>query len=207
MLPADLGWAPGIGDPTVGGWVTVAAYFATAWLCLRAARCVAARNRRLGLQRRSLVVLWTVMVVVFVALGINKQLDLQSLVTAVGRLMARQEGWYEQRRLVQALFVAAIGCAGLAFLGWLLIQARDHGHAPRIALVGAVVLGCFVMIRALSFYVVDELIGFRVFDLRMNWILELGGISIVAAGAWLQSRAETETRGTAEAVPPPVGTR
>src|SRR5882672_1117833 len=31
-------WSPGIGDPTVMGWLTVAAYFAASWLCVRAFR-------------------------------------------------------------------------------------------------------------------------------------------------------------------------
>ena len=32
----EIRWSPGIGDPTVMGWLTVVAYLAAAWLCLRA---------------------------------------------------------------------------------------------------------------------------------------------------------------------------
>ena len=35
---ADGRWVAGIGDPSVMGWVTVAVYFATAFLCFRASR-------------------------------------------------------------------------------------------------------------------------------------------------------------------------
>ena len=35
---ADGRWVPGIGDPSLMGWLTVVAYFVTAFLCYRASR-------------------------------------------------------------------------------------------------------------------------------------------------------------------------
>ncbi|HEY8942673.1 MAG TPA: hypothetical protein VIM73_00370, partial [Polyangiaceae bacterium] len=86
-------WSPGIGDPTVTGWVTVVAYLATAVSCtllaLRIPRVAGPLNR----ER----LLWGLLAAAFFALGLNKQLDLQSAVTEIGRIVAAKQGWYEQR--------------------------------------------------------------------------------------------------------------
>ena len=52
---------------------------------------------------------------------------------------------------------------------------------PMVA--GTVFLICFVAIRAASFHHIDRFIGIRLAGMRMNWILELGGIGLVAYGA------------------------
>lgn len=46
----------------------------------------------------------------------------------------------------------------------------------------------FVAVRAMSFHHVDVLIGTRVPNVRVNWILEIGGIAMVIAGAVLGLR-------------------
>ena len=71
-------WAPGIGDPTVVGWVTVVVYAAVAFLCL------SARNNVAMHEGRRVRTLWLGLGILLVILGINKQLDLQSLFTQVG---------------------------------------------------------------------------------------------------------------------------
>jgi hypothetical protein len=66
-------WSPGIGDPTLMGWLTVALYAVGVWQCYRV---VATHNGRIP---RSELMIWWLMVFGFLALGINKQLDLQVL--------------------------------------------------------------------------------------------------------------------------------
>ena len=86
------GWTPQIGDPSVLGWLTVASYFFASLLCLRAAgHDASAKN------------LWRALGFALIALGINKQLDLQTLFTQVGREYARSGRWYEHRRAVQQI--------------------------------------------------------------------------------------------------------
>jgi hypothetical protein len=46
----------------------------------------------------------------------------------------------------------------------------------------------FVLVRASSFHRMDELISWRILGLRMNWLLELGGIALIAANAWVFRR-------------------
>src|SRR5262249_9076970 len=49
---------------------------------------------------------WRTISVLFLALGINKQLDLQTALTEAGRVLARYQGWYEQRQFVQLVVIA-----------------------------------------------------------------------------------------------------
>ena len=67
---------------------------------------------------------WLVLAGLMVALGINKQLDLQSLATQIGRDVIRGWNLYQERRELQLGFilVVALVCAGA--LAWFFWAAR-----------------------------------------------------------------------------------
>ena len=186
-----ISWRPGIGDPTPVGWLTVAAYFLAAWLCLAAARAT-----RIDRQHPSQpATFWIAIAAALILLGINKQLDLQTLLTQIGREVARCQGWYDQRRTVQAAFIAAVTAACIAALATLALLARRSLQRLWLALVGIVFLVCFIAIRAASFHHVDRLLGLRLGGLKINWILELGGIGCVIICACANSfRLRRNTR-------------
>ncbi len=174
-------WQPGIGDPTFMGWFTVVAYFITALLCL-----ISALPHRLvfPLQRVSQIRwLWGFFAILLLLLGINKQLDLQSLVTVVGKELALSQGWYQQRRMVQTQFIVAIVIAALLLVSVIGRAIYAERQTYRLALLGLMFLSCFIVIRASSFHHIDALIGWQVVGLRMNWILEIGGIACIAIAA------------------------
>ena len=94
-----------IHDASPLAWMVVLAYLAGALACLWAARLTEpGRDLRF----------WAGTAVLLILLGLNKQLDLQTLLTEAGRWMARQEGWYGSRRIAQAAFIVALAAA--AFL-------------------------------------------------------------------------------------------
>jgi hypothetical protein len=95
-------WTPGIGDPTIGGWVTVALYLLASGSCWISAQKLGLEDIPRSNERR----VWRVISVLFLALGINKQLDLQTALTEAGRVVAQYQGWYEQRQFVQLVFIA-----------------------------------------------------------------------------------------------------
>jgi hypothetical protein len=188
LLGVTIGgqWRPGIGDPTLLGWATVVAYLAAAGACWRAAAAESKRTRRRG---EHVTQFWSRMAVILVFLGVNKQLDLQSAVTVLGRYLVREQGWYDQRRELQVLFiiiVAAVGCAGLAWLAWIIRRASP---ARLLAMLGLIFVLAFILIRASSFHHIDQFLGFRLAGLKANWILELGGIGCVGLGALWNRRA------------------
>ena len=129
--------------------------------------------------------IWIAISILFLGLGVNKQLDLQSALTAAGRVIAYGQGWYDQRQFVQLAFIifTAIVCASVVIT--LLIWTRHAPLSTWFALLGTILVVGFVLIRAASFHHIDRFIGTTIFGFRWNWILEMGGITIVLlASQW-----------------------
>ena len=172
-------WNPRIGDPSVMGWVTVVAYFLAAlllWMQWRRAPMLYQDHHRI---HRLLLLFFALSMF---ALGVNKQLDIQTWLTKVGRDISKAQGWWENRRVAQAIVLAGImACGG----GLMLVILRAGGvlKVHRLAMFGFLVLVVFVIIRASSFFQMDRLINFRVLGFRMNWFFELTGIGIIGASA------------------------
>jgi hypothetical protein len=187
-LLAELHWRPQIGDPTLMGWFTVWAYAAAGLLAL-----LTARPRGGAPWNKA----WLTVAVGLAFLCVNKQLDLQSLLTDLGRELFRSLGLYEARRTFQKLFVfAALGLAA-AGAGWVTWHYRAFCGRNRLLVAGLFFLLTFIVVRAISFHHVDKFLGTRVAGMKLNWMLELTGIGLVAAAAGAELRARP-----APAIPP-----
>ncbi len=192
-------WHLGIGDPTPMGW-----FIAFAYMAVCAGGAILWNNERKAKSRGQTAspLFWFVLTVSLLFLGINKQLDLQTLLNDIGRRMARSEGWYDQRKTYQAIFIAAVAACGLFVLGVFLWLARRQWKRDFIALLGTVFLYVFVLIRASSIHHVDVMLHWRFLGWNWNWVLELGGIVVVGIGAlraWIyQRKSERETRAFSE---------
>lgn len=182
-------WTLGIGDPTVWGWVTVIIYAVATLVAVRVA--VVAPFPQHSKQRERLF--WVCLAVGLALLTVNKQLDLQSFMTAIARCAAIDGGWYENRRSVQATFLVGlgllVGVLGLGFL-WMLRGTMRRSALP---LIGAVLVGAFVILRAVSFHAIDKLIHVSLpvgmGRLSVNFLLEAPGpLLILASGVWLLRR-------------------
>lgn len=77
-------------------------YFAAVLTTWRAAQFTEGREQKL----------WLLIALMFIFLGINKQLDLQSALTEAGRILAIKQGWYAARRIV---VVYRRRCGGLSW--------------------------------------------------------------------------------------------
>jgi len=169
-------WRPGIGDPTIGGWVTVVLYFFAVWSTWKTAHSVAASS---GGD------LWRTISILFIALGVNKQLDLQTALTELGRMIASEQGWYGERQTVQMWFIIGVALTCIFITIILLIWARKSPAPTRLALVGMTTVLAFVLIRAASFHHIDKFIGARILGLKWNWVLEMTGIAmVIIASEW-----------------------
>ena len=184
-LTTTDGWRPGIGDPTFMGWFTVFGYLLASFLCWRAAKTSLPRWKKTG--NAGPVFFWILVSILLLLLGFNKQLDLQTWFTEFGRDIAREQGWYERRHFVQVIFLLLFAVFGLVVIGLLIRLTRGFVRECRLALLGAVFLLCFVLMRAASFHHVDQILGMRLAGIKINWILELGGIFCIAWGAWQNS--------------------
>jgi hypothetical protein len=161
------------------GWLTVAAYGLAAIIAFFAARRA---GRAPGLATGSRAT-WLMVSALMTFLCLNKQLDLQSLFTDIGRVVAYQQGWYEDRREFQKWFVmGALGASCLTALVTIIVFHRFWRNHFLLAF-GLAFMITFIGVRAISFHHVDAFLGSRVAGAKMNWVLELGGIALVMIAA------------------------
>ncbi|WP_333815034.1 isopropylmalate isomerase [Tabrizicola sp.] len=177
-------WSPGLGDNTFMGWLTVFVYALAGVATVAAARAMAADP----LSRRERL-FWGGAAAVMLFLAVNKQLDLQTLLTMIGRCHAQLAGWYDDRRAVQKLFILAVAGGGVLSLGVLALVLRGILGRVWAALLGLGFVCVFVVIRAASFHHVDLLISGTALGVRINWLLELPGPLLVILVALRRRRA------------------
>ncbi|MES9899561.1 MAG: hypothetical protein ABW148_11125 [Sedimenticola sp.] len=165
------------------GWVTVAAYFFTAALAFKLYLSaghiffedVVVKQKRF----------WLVIGLIMLFLGVNKQLDLQSFLTAFGKYYAHRDGWYQQRRVVQVAVIIGIlltiSLMVAVFFYYMKVVLEDNW----LAVAGLCFLLVFIIVRATSFHHMDVLINTYISGVRMNLVLELSGILCVTYSAFL----------------------
>jgi hypothetical protein len=175
-------WEASIAGADMADWITVAAYLFAAVLSVRAARHARLRRE----QRESLF--WRFVAVLLVLLGINELLDLQALLTLVGRAHAKATGWYEGRRQVQEVFVVSLTVAAVVLGAVMLWLIRRTHPAVRLAFAGLVFIGLFVLLRAASLHHLERIMGLGLAAFNLGSVQEMAGILIVAAAAWFYAR-------------------
>lgn len=178
----EFDWRPGIGDPTFLGWATVVLYVLATLSCLRTGRAL----KRVPDMDTEGYRAWLTFTVIFFCLGVNKQLDLQSAFTEVGRLIAHRYGWYDERRVVQFVFVVLLVTGGTAAIIYTGFRFRNSPFPTALTAVGIAFVIAFVVVRAVSFHHADVFLHTTVFGWRWNWILEVGGISLSLIGSLLR---------------------
>jgi hypothetical protein len=170
-------------DPSGFAWFIVAAYFAGALAAFAASRSASRIEARF----------WVGVSLLLILLGFNKELDLQSLLTEFGRTLTRAIGIYEQRRLLQGLFLLLLGGAATFGILRLTRMLRRSSVPAKTAAAGIVMLFTFILLRAASFHHIDEWVTVDVRGLRSGWWLELVGIVVIALAA-LAHRSESSRR-------------
>jgi hypothetical protein len=176
-------------DLSVLAWFITAAYFAAAFLAFRAARGSGDERDRL---------FWMGCAALLLLLGLNKQLDLQGYITTAGRSLARQEGWFEYRRLVQAAFIGTLCIGAAALLAILAAWLRRSVAAVKVAALGIVLMFTFILWRAASFHHMDVWVTRNVAGMRSGWWLELAGIGVIILSAIAYQPRASASEGTAD---------
>jgi hypothetical protein len=155
-------WSLGFGDPTIEGWGIVVCYALGFVFCMRAR--IAARLH----SRRDEGRFWTGLSCGLAFLAINKQLDLQILLTDIGRFVARELRIFDWRRQVQGLFlVLLVGSVGVGLSMWMW-RLRNAHMAVKMGLVGALLVAGFLLARAALFNHAGVYLG-------ENWSSQLMG--------------------------------
>lgn len=184
-LLAAKDWEFGIGDPTVLGWTITAAYAVTSWLALRAAAAASGwrghqvHGARIG---EGILRFWLFIALVMLVLGVNKQLDLQRLLTQTAREIARDGGWYRGRKPIQYAVLGVAFLASAAAAGWMLWALRRHVRSIWSAILGLVVLSAYVAMRGTSHHDVD--VAMRSGPVPLRDSMELAGVGAIAWASW-----------------------
>lgn len=160
-------------DRATFAWLIVASYFIGAAAAFWASRSARKRDRRF----------WIGTAILLVLLGLNKELDLQTLLTVEGRSFAHYSGWYEQRRLVQGIFLLGMAVVCVVAIAALVRWLRKSPIQVKTAAVGIVLLFTFILIRAGSFHHIDEWVTVNVAGMRSGWWLELAGTAVIGLSA------------------------
>jgi hypothetical protein len=179
----NIVWRPGFNDPDPLGLVTFAAYGVATVLCIRAAL---RRDESPPVQQSKRA--WLLFGLVLGFVGLNEQLDLQTLLIQWGRQTAEIHGWYEKRRMVQHAFMVTFSAAVVA--GALLVgrQFWTFVKTQWLAVAGAMAVIGYVLVRDASFNHIDDRQGswWNLKDsLRVG---ELAGVTAIGIAAWRYAR-------------------
>lgn len=144
---ATSAWHPGFGDADITGFVLLALYTAAGLLAFviiwRAPFPIRSHFR----ER----LFWVLLLIFLVALTVNKQLDLHVFLINTARCLAKAEGWYENRRLIQrevAIALLVVTFASALILALLLRGTLNRNLLP---LAGGFGLLLFSILRVSQF--------------------------------------------------------
>jgi phage-related holin len=131
---------------------------------------------------------WLWLTAFLIVLGINKQLDLQSLFTQEARYFLRALGLYGYRRTIQIVFIVLLIVAAIAALYTILRSFNNSNFQLKLAFSGLTVLVSFVILRAVSFHHVDTLLPALFMGLTFNFVFENIGLALISVAGYQRYR-------------------
>ena len=178
-------WHFGVGDPNALGWSITVGYLVTAVFCYLRGR----QHDRF--QRAHHAQFWFMIGLFLVSLGINKQLDLQTLVIGTARSLSIDYGFYQYRHGIAIAFVGGLLLWGAISQAWLYSVLHRLHKTERLALIGLGVLFVFIAARAASFQHLDLFAQSPLLAHRIYALMEILGIGCIAYATY---RSEWQVR-------------
>ena len=172
----EASWLADFGDRSLYGWLTTIAYFI---VFFRAAYL--AYYAKLNLESP---IFWISIAMLLLLLGLNKELDLQTNITQYFRGLAREQGWYADRRIYQKMFILGMLLMTPVFLFALRNQLKQAWKNYKLVMLGLVILFVFVFIRASSFHHVDTVLNLTIGRMRYYQGLELLALMVILLGSY-----------------------
>jgi hypothetical protein len=179
-------WHFHLDNPTILGWSVVAVYVIAALTCAAAAMRGGSLDPEAGRRDRSAGIWWA-FAFGLAFLGVNKQLDLQTLLIVIGRHLSAAGGWWDRRRKVQLVFSLVFGVGIGLLLIWLAARNRDFFMKNPHVFWGVIVLAVFVALRAASINHANEYLRVDLRDENWSWVLEISGSVLIGIGALRQA--------------------
>lgn len=169
-------WTSIWGDPILPATVmmtgyAVAAYFA--WLVVR---------RETGRER----MLWGLGMALMLFLFINTHLDLHVLPGAFGRCLAKAQGWWENRRTVQMIFILCVVAAMVLTLVFVVVFFFQNLLSNLLLTCGCLVSAGYLVIKGSGFHQTDHISNLTVGTIPVSVLSEVLGAVMISAGALLK---------------------
>ncbi len=161
-------------DSTVLGWTICIAYLITSWCCFR-------KGRKLNDSQVSMM-FWYGLSLLMLFLGINKQLDLQTMLASLARQAAITDGWYAYRKHIQHVFIIVLALLLTFLLVFFRLLLAEAWYRFKLAWLGIFVLFSFIVLRAAAFNheakaLLDSVDGYY-------QLLELAGVIVILIASY-----------------------
>lgn len=168
-------WRTQRGDYTLAGWGITLSYAVCVFFFIYCLKGVANHDASERL-------FWRVLFMVVLLLCINKQLDLQMLITDIARTAAKELQVYEFRKPIQIKVISffASMAIGLFCLVGMLVRQAHKGLL--LALAGISVITGYLFLRLMSYHSVDAMLGRKLFIFSLFDVIEFLGILLIGAG-------------------------
>ncbi len=166
-------WSPSLHDNDFLGWLITGSYIACAILATVFATFL---NQ---MEEKKAFHFWLLIGAIMLVLGINKQLNLQTLMTEVGRQLANAQEWYDLRRIIQFSFIVGLFATLFTAFIWFVVSFRNLLRRFALAFCGLFFLLSYVIMKAAMFHHFDEVIQYDIQGIKMKWVLELAGIYMI----------------------------
>jgi hypothetical protein len=167
-------WIRRLGDPFISSWVNTLFYGCSLVTAIYKRKSLKNKEHSRGDQR-----FWLFLIIVLLALGINKQFDFQTAFTEAGRQIAQQGNWYEKRRMAQEWFAYGSCSIIIIFLFIMLMRlsTRKFWRRNALAVTGLGTLCIYIILRTSSISHVGLIGDSRSEgDFRITDIIEFLGI-------------------------------
>lgn len=169
------------GHLTALGWTMLALYLVAASLAFRAA-VVSGPQYSAAMGR-----VWICLGVLLGVLGLNKQVDLQTLLIELGRNIARSEHLFAYRRELYLVFFLGFMLGIIALLTAVMLRfSADVGKFARqfpLAISGCSLICIYIVIRAAFIDNVNRMLGLDPNGIPFLWLLEGGGLLLIMVQA------------------------
>ncbi len=167
-------WKDFRGDYTFIGWAITFIY--ALWICI-----LLSYIYRTSFASRTDTVFWWTAFSIILFLAINKQMDLQMLITDIARTAAKEYQLYEIRKPFQIQFISLFATLGFGFITLIIFFINKAHKSLLLASVGISLLFSFLVIRLISHHKTETFFGQSLGYLNLFDVIEISGICVVCS--------------------------
>jgi hypothetical protein len=139
--------------------------------------------------------------IIFILMVINRIFDLDIRWAEVSRELAKTHGWYDQRYVIQIFSIALIAVVGtVLFISSKLETPYELSHHKYI-FHSTILLMAFIIIRAISYHPIDQILNLQMGRYQIGSILEFGFVYLIGFLLLFNSLFLTKNRGRHKVTP------